>query len=71
MLPKITLNNQKGFTLIELMIVIAIIGILAALAIPEFQRYKSRSHNTIALGDVRIVKLEVHSYYAEWAHYPY
>ena len=63
-------TNKEGFTLIELMIVIAIIGILAAVAIPQFTKYRARAFNTQSLGDVRVVSNEVGGYYAEWNEYP-
>ena len=50
---------EKGFTLIELMIVVAIVGILAAVAIPSYQRYTAKSQITVALFEISTAKVSV------------
>ena len=64
------LRNKKGFTLIELMIVIAIIGILAAIAIPQFMTYKAKAYNSASLSDLHNLRLELEGYNATWDQYP-
>ncbi len=53
------MKAQKGFTLIELMIVIAIIGILAAIAIPQYQNYIARSQVNRVMGETGNLKTAV------------
>ena len=62
-------NQRKGFTLIELMIVVAIIGILAAIAIPNFIRYQLRSKTTEAKVVMGGIKTSQESFRAEYDNY--
>ncbi len=60
--------NEKGFTLIELMIVIAIIGILAAVAIPNFIAYRDKAFCSAAESDANSIKATLADYFAIPAH---
>uniref|UniRef100_A0A831XMC0 Type II secretion system protein GspH n=1 Tax=Geobacter metallireducens TaxID=28232 RepID=A0A831XMC0_GEOME len=64
------LRNKKGFTLIELLIVVAIIGILAAIAIPQFSSYRAKSYDSAAQSDLRNLKTQMESAYADGNSYP-
>jgi len=65
MTQKMLRKNQKGFTLIELMIVVAIIGILAAIAIPNFRNYQMKAKTAEAKTNIGAIRTSQETYKAE------
>ena len=62
-------KSQKGFTLIELMIVVAIIGILAAIAIPNFIRFQLKAKTSEGKVNVAAIRTSEEAYFSEFGTY--
>src|SRR3982751_2921363 len=59
-------SRQKGFTLVEIMIVVVIIGLLAAMAIPAFQKVRQASQDKAVLNNARQLSAAADQYYLEY-----
>jgi len=62
-------SNRNGFTLVELMIVVAIIGILAAIAIPNFLQFRLKAKTAEVKSTLGAIRTTEVAYFAEWALY--
>ncbi len=63
-------KNEHGFTLTELLIVVAIIGVLASIAIPQYAFYRKRAFDAASLSDVKNLRTNVVAYRSDKQQYP-
>lgn len=63
-------KRSSAFTLLELMVAIAIIGILAAIAVPNFFAYINKARYVVALSDIREISQEANSFFLDNGRYP-
>lgn len=63
-------SRCKGFTLVELLITCALIGVLATIAITQFAFYRQKGYNAAAVGDLKNAKTVLEAYFAANQFYP-
>ena len=64
-------KSSKGFTLIELMVVVALIGILAAVAVGQYKRSIIRAKEAVLKENLFTMRSQINNYFADKGHYPY
>src|SRR6185312_1452069 len=70
MQPSKAISPEAGFTLLELIVVVAVLGILAAIAIQQFSLFRARAMDATMRSDLKNAALAMESYYGEFLDYP-
>ena len=65
-----TSKNNKGFTLVEILVVVAIVGILVAIAVPSYRFILDSARRTSSIGALDVVKTELEAYAGDMMGYP-
>lgn len=63
-------KSTFGFSLVELIIVLAILGVLSAIAIPSYQANKDKTDNSLAMADIQVIRTIIDRYFIENSNYP-
>jgi type IV pilus assembly protein PilA len=63
-------GHKSGFTLVEVLVTCALLGILATLAVSQFAAYRQKGYNSAAISDLGNFKIALEAYFAENKHYP-
>jgi len=61
---------KRGFTLVELLITVALLGVLATIAFAQFAAYRQKGYNSAAVSDLKNAKTVLEAYYANNQFYP-
>jgi prepilin-type N-terminal cleavage/methylation domain-containing protein len=62
--------RHAGFTFVELLVVVTIVGLLSSIAVPKYRAMKQRAQATNVLGDMQVVRVAVMNYYADYNAFP-